>query len=199
MLSVTADDSSTCGPAIPVPRAPVPDVPPVPVSPVRQEAARNSITADISSPITPRLQLLQAASAPPPVLQCRKLFSPPRSSHPVLAAAFARTGKADAPAPQQSQPKPPTRRQLDTAFARAASLPDPSTSFAFAPHAAGAQSLSDRLTSLPNPEQALQQVLAKDAAYHCLCEPTPSGLLTTLLEQATLGGVNESHLHKTQG
>ena len=193
MLSVSAPCNKRS------PAASVTAAPPVPASPSREEAARVCITADISSPLTPRLQLLQAASAPPPVLQCRKFTSAPHPTHPVLAAAFSRTGKADAPGSHPAQPRPPARRQLDAVFARAASLPDPCTLFAFAPHAAKAQILSDQLTSLPSPEKALQQVLAKDAAQQCLREPTPSGLLTTLLEQANLGAAGIPELCFMQG
>lgn len=170
--------------------AALPNAPLIPKSPGPQESLRVSDDAADKSPETPRLQLLQAASAPPPVLQRRRFSLAPRASHPVLAAAFAKTGKADASASQQ---KAPTRRQLDTAFARAASLPDPDTPFAFAPHAAHAQLLSDQLDSLPSPEEALQQVLAKDAAFPCQLQQTPSGLLTTLLDQINLLGAGSTY------
>lgn len=171
--------------------ATVQDVLPTPVSPVRQEAVRISADASSRSPKTPRLQLLQAASGPPPVLQRRRLSSAPRATHPVLAAAFAKTSKSTVSASQHQQQRPPTRRRLLTSPTRAATLPAPDTSFAFAPHGAAGRLLSNQIESLPTPEEALQQVMAKDASLLSLGRPTPSGLLTTLLQHTNLDAVSD--------
>lgn len=156
-------------------------------APVGEGRLRPVLEALNQSPQTPR-RSMSAASAPPPVLQHRRLASPPsKASHPVLAFAFADTGKAST----AQQRRLSTRRQLEPTFARASSLPHPEPSASFLPQEAAAQLLSHKIKSLPDPLET-QQALAKEANVGSLAQRTPSSNLATLLQHTTLDTSGDS-------